>query len=88
MRPAGGHGERSVVAVALPCIGLLCLVGAAYLYSSAVPIEDACLLAGDAICESALRRVWMAGGMATAFVVITGFVGVKLAFGAGRNRQG
>jgi hypothetical protein len=82
-RPDGRFATFALLSVAI-----LFLVVAGYLFLSSVLIENDCALAGDVICVAALRRIWAAGGMAGAFVVTTGIVGVKIALGQGGRRDG
>lgn len=46
----------------------MCL--AAYLYASALLIENDCFLAGDRSCPVAVRRVWMAAAVAACSLLI------------------
>ena len=62
-----GGGETLAALAVLAFVVGLCV--AAYLYVSAFPIENDCLLAGDAVCVASIRRIWMAAGVAGVAVV-------------------
>ena len=83
--PVPARTDDRLATFALVSVALLLLLLAGYLFSSSILIENDCVLAGDTICVAALRRTWMAGGMASVFVLITGVVGAKVTL-RGRRR--
>jgi len=61
----GDRGRRRELLAALAALAfLLGLCVAAYLYVSAFPIENDCVLAGDSVCVASIRRVWTAAAVA------------------------
>jgi hypothetical protein len=82
VRPMPGRPERWFVTFALACV-VLGMVVAGYLYSSAVPIENDCFLAGEKTCAGALWRAWAA----LATVGISVVLGVMAAIGAARGKR-
>ena len=84
---AGATRENRRSAFASLAVAVLCLVAGYYLFSSAVLIENACFLEGDRTCVEALRRVWLAFGLAGGFVVITSVVFASFVRRAWRRRR-